>query len=237
VAEHDLGIESKNLTFSTLSNEGFSHASQVYQSRRVAPKRRTSARVAHHFVGGIEPADHLSATDCECYRLSSISWLMSLDLAKGLRPLKSPEHGQVTMLQGLGNLRDESSELCAKNLAKGAPPLEIPRARPSNNVTRPRKSERRILRVVRQESRSRLRFQAHRYCSARSRLNYEAHHIFSEGGRRSFSKRRPQETQNEYLSDNWNCRGLNITLGAPKDVFGNGGPAAGQLPMNDVGFL
>jgi hypothetical protein len=51
-----------------------------------------------------------------------------LVLAKGLRPLKSPEHGQVTMLQGLGNLRDESSELCAKNLecaGEKTPPLEL----------------------------------------------------------------------------------------------------------------
>jgi predicted RNA-binding protein YlxR (DUF448 family) len=38
------------------------------------------------------------------------------------------------------------------NPSQGAPPLEIPGARPSNNVTRPRKSEGRILRVVRQES-------------------------------------------------------------------------------------
>jgi hypothetical protein len=39
-----------------------------------------------------------------------------LRLPKGLRPLKSPAHGQVTMLRAVENLRDEFSDLGAKRL-------------------------------------------------------------------------------------------------------------------------
>lgn len=36
------------------------------------------------------------------------------------------------------------------------------------------------------------------------------------------------QAQNEYFSENWNCRGLNIVRGPPKPGLGTGGPAAGQ---------
>jgi len=39
-----------------------------------------------------------------------------LKLPKGLRPLKSPAQGHVTLLQSLENLRDEFSDLGAKSL-------------------------------------------------------------------------------------------------------------------------
>lgn len=45
------------------------------------------------------------------------------------------------------------------------------------------------------------------------------------------------QAQKEYFSDSWNCLGLNITRGAPKLGFGNGGPAAGQEPIKDKGFV